>query len=931
MRRLSFVLCLGGLLIGSAPAFAQTITGDIVGTVSDDTGAVLPGVTVTLTGERVAGTFTSITTGRGFYRFNRLHPGSYDLTFSMDGFAPRKRTGLRVALGGTTEENVNLSVGSMEEQLTVIAESLLVDATDTGVSNNFDNNMVENLPLQRDSIYDLMKLAPGVATANEGGSLMMMGSETDANLFLLDGVSLNTASAGNSWATPNTDIIEEVEIVALGAPAEYGHAPGAVFNVVTKQGTNRFHGAASFYYRSDGLMGRNTTDDFDNGNPAAVENWRDFTAQLGGPIVKDKLHFFAAFADKVDNQTQAGIPKEFPQVHQYKLFFGKLNWQINSDHKVQLSFNLDDFRTERNAAPDVDPETQKTFWGKTPAPSLSYTGLLADNTMLEVRLAGFYGNIHSSPKNHERRDGPYYYNYAYGGDCSVGPCLITGGSNYWYDFNETSINLNANISHYADDWLGGSHEFKFGVQYSRAGRENAIVGYTDYFTLYVDDNGDEYVTGVDYQPFAYGGLGHQTAVFFDDTFRVSDRLTLRLGGRYERERGSIPELPFVDIAGIPTGETTAAVDSLYEFNNFSPRLGFTYSLAEDGKTLLRGHFGRYHRGMLTMDFAGGNGNIGTTDTPGFLGAYDVEGWHNQTLEGDGRGLAFGGAQNVAMDPNVKSGYTDQFVLGLERELGANLALSVTYMHKRGNNFPGWQDVGGEYESFDTVEPITGTPLTLSRLTNDPDDRFFLLGSPDGLDTKVNAGALVLNKRMSDGWQLTSSLQLLRSTGAMASQRSGNGWGRQRGGDPWGGFGKNPNDYVNIGGRLIGDVPVIFKTQVMVELPKGFLLGANYLYHQAGTWTPTARINTGLRNDTILIKERDGTDRWENRSLLDLRVQWSARLGGDARLTLIADTLNVFNNDAAQRVRTTRVGSSELGGPRNIVKPRRLQLGAKIQF
>ncbi len=122
-----------------------------------------------------------------------------------------------------------------------------------------------------------------------------------------------------------------------------------------------------------------------------------------------------------------------------------------------------------------------------------------------------------------------------------------------------------------------------------------------------------------------------------------------------------------------------------------------------------------------------------------------------------------------------------------------------------------------------------------------------------------------------------------------------------------------------------------QTQVMVELPKGFLLGANYVYHQAGTWTPTARINTGLRNDTILIKERDGTDRWENRSLLDLRVQWSARLGGDARLTLIADTLNVFNNDAAQRVRTTRVGSSELGGPRNIVKPRRLQLGAKIQF
>ncbi|MBW1688194.1 MAG: TonB-dependent receptor [Deltaproteobacteria bacterium] len=650
--------------------------------------------------------------------------------------------------------------------------------------------------------------------------------------------------------------------------------------------------------------------------------------------MKDKLCFFAAYGNKIDSYSQAAMPPEFPRFHQYKTYFGKLNWQINPKHKMQFSFNLDDFVTERNAAPNKAPTTNKMFWGKTPAPSLSYTGLLTESTMLEVRYGGYYGNLHSSPKNVERRDGPSYWNYVSGGDCSLGPCLVTGGANYWYDLEEVSTNATVSLSHYADDFLGGSHDFKFGVQYKRAGRQNALMGYTDYFYLFEDDNGDEYVYGIDYSPFGYGGIANNIAVFVDDTFRVNDRLTLKLGARYDMDRASVPEMSAVDPVSLAaTGEPFPEVSSLYDFNSFSPRLGFTYKLTEDGKTLLRGHWGRYHRGINTMDFGGGVGNIGTTDMATFVGYYDVEGWYAMTLEGDGRGIDVGGAPTVAMDPNVKSGHTDQAVLGFERELGANFGLSLTYSHKRASDFPAWRDSTGQYDTVEVVEPITGIPLTLSRLISDPEERFYLLGTPENLYSRIHAGILVLNKRMSDGWQLRSSLQLLRGTGAMGSQYTENGGsGRMRGGIPWGSFGKKPNNFVNLGGRLIGDLPVTFKTQLMAELPAGFLLGANYTYQSGGNWSRTARISgTNVGRDTVLLEERDGSQRVDSRSMMDLRVQWSAKLVEEASLSVFLDVFNVFNSSAGQSIRSTRVGSPELGLPGYLVLPRRLQVGAKLQF
>ncbi|MCP4903241.1 MAG: hypothetical protein GY906_40280 [bacterium] len=144
------------------------------------------------------------------------------------------------------------------------------------MSNTYDNEAVRNLTLRRESIYDLMEAAPGITAAWERGGLMAMGSETDANAYKLDGVAIDSRSQGVAWLVPNTDIIDEVEVIALGASAEYGHVPGGVFNVITRQGSNSFHGDVNLYIQTDGLTGRNTDDEYDHGHPYHRDKFLDY-------------------------------------------------------------------------------------------------------------------------------------------------------------------------------------------------------------------------------------------------------------------------------------------------------------------------------------------------------------------------------------------------------------------------------------------------------------------------------------------------------------------------------------------------------------------------------------------------------------------------------------------------------------------------------
>src|SRR5262245_8142189 len=266
MRRLATLAAL--LLVFAAPALAQRTTGVISGTVKHSTGAVLPGVAVSVSGVNIVGSQAAATNEQGFYRILNLPPGEYEVAFSISGFKSVTKRGLRVSLGTTIEVDASLEVSQLQEAIDVVGETPVVDTSSNEVGANYDRTWVENAPLRRFSFFDLVNAAPGTLDGGDGsGRGMVYGSSYDENAFQLDGVDITENFFNESSAEPNPDAIEEVEILSLGAPAEYGNLTGAVYNIVTRQGTNEYHGDVNFFWQGDGTTGNNTQELRDhNGN-----------------------------------------------------------------------------------------------------------------------------------------------------------------------------------------------------------------------------------------------------------------------------------------------------------------------------------------------------------------------------------------------------------------------------------------------------------------------------------------------------------------------------------------------------------------------------------------------------------------------------------------------------------------------------------------
>jgi outer membrane receptor protein involved in Fe transport len=924
-KRLAVAVALLATLAVVPATYAQRTTGTLVGTVKDDTGGVLQSVTVTLEGEMIVGSMTTTTSDEGFYRFAALPPGTYEVDFSMPGFAKLHRRGVRVSVGATEEVSVVLKVSRLQEEMTVVGEASVVDTTSNEVNTNYDKDWVRNAPIRRYTFFDLINAAPGVTQSTAGGfsnaSSSSFGSSTDENSYQLDGTDFTAPLTGEAWPYPNTDAIEEIEILSLGAPAEYGSLQGAVFNVVTRQGSNEFHGDANLYFQTQDLTGRNTTDEEDGGLPFNRDRFNDLTFQLGGPIIKDRLWFFGSYQYQRDYRSQPGVEPQFPVKEKADRIFFKLNWQINSKNKLMFTYHDDYYDLPFQQTAFTSPSSIQVEYGNNPSPGVTFTSVLSDKTYFEARYSGFYGNDHAKPLNEcstpsfecGPRVNPRFY------DLDTG--AITGGIYYWYEGEVWKSAVSAKVSHFADDFLGGSHDFKFGVQYNSGGSDY-LTGPNDYIYTYTysDAYGYSYPVGYGYSinPYHYGGNMRSIGVYVDDTFRVNDRLTINLGVRYDNQRASIPSFPIVDADGNPTGETSAAIDELYSWNTFSPRIGFNFKLTKDAKTTLRAHYGRYYRGIVTGEFSA----VGPSIPPLFLGNYNFDSGQLEDLE------LVQDNTNLQVDPGYKNPYTDQFIASLEREVARNMALSFHYVYKRGRNYGAWTDIRGVYEDETLEDPDTGAGIPVKVLVNDPAERLFRLTNPTEMRTTINAFTVQFTKRMADHWQLVTSLVYSEAEGRLASSKSDLESSPR--GSVRNDFGQNPNDFVNTDGLLTLDRPWVFKTQLVVELPKGFLVSANYINQSGRPWARTIRTDLGV--PTLLLAEKiDGSRRVPRWNILDTRLQWELGLSQRVRLALFADLLNAFNNDANESVASRETGSDGFGQPTIFLDPRRLMLGAKIRF
>ena len=375
----------------------------------------------------------------------------------------------------------------------MVAEAPVVDTQSNEVGTNYDREWVENAPLRRYSFFDLVASAPGSLQGGDG---------SDAHDGLRLRPTTRTPSRSTAWtspttsstrrsAEPNTDAIEEVEVLSLGAPAEYGNLTGAVYNIVTRQGTNEFHGDLNFFCQSDGLTSNNTRRPDQPRRqlhqrlrgrrrrrcPWTRDKYRDFTAQLGGPdrqgqaVVLRLLPVPARLTTGTSASTHGPTACRSSAITTDR-YFGKLNWQINPKHKLVGNFHLDD-KQRRTTASDIGsaPTTAWTRRGKTPTPGLAYTGVLSDKTVVDVRYSGFYGDVTRLPHRSQPAARP-------------APLLRPrhrphpGGHYYWYELEPQRTTATAKVSHLADDFLGAEPRLPLRRAVQRRGGPRASTATT---------------------------------------------------------------------------------------------------------------------------------------------------------------------------------------------------------------------------------------------------------------------------------------------------------------------------------------------------------------------------------------------------------------------------------------------------------------------
>lgn len=905
--RLVWMFAIAALLAAPLSGWAQQTTGNLRGVVTDESGAVLPGVTVTLRGRGVPGAPTSITNEQGIYRFPNLAPGTYDITVELAGFATSTQTGIPIALGGTADVPVQMKVSTQQETITVTAEAPVVDSASTQVATNYTREWVENIPVRRFTFFDLINASPGVSQSTQTSSRSQaFGSAANENLYLLDGTDFTAPYTGAAWPWPNTDAIEEVQVLSLGANAEYGNVAGAVFNIVTRQGSNNFHGDTNFYYQNQSLTGRNTTQAQDNGSPYNRARFRDSTTQLGGPIFKDKLWFFGSFQYQADWESQPGTPAEFPAKSQAKRYFWKLNYSINQNHRLQAQMHDDFYEIPERASLRTAPSTLSLNSGHNPSPGVLYTAVINPTTVFEARYSGFYGTADTLPLNGGPKVARRFQ------DLDTGN--ITGGISYWYEGKSFKTAFAGKVTKYADNFLGAQHDFKVGVQYNSGGGEN-LYGPNDY--IYTYGGVPDY--GYTQNPYWQGGRMRGLGVYADDTVRVG-RLTLNIGVRYDANRGYFNDFPLLDQNENVIGRSNG-VDKLFDWNVISPRLGATIKLNDDGTTLLKGSVGRYYRGVVTGEF--------DNATPSISPRFEFSGLYSPTGVPLGLSLVSDNS-NIRIDPNFENPYTDQFIASFEHQLTSRIGVAVSGVYKRSDNQSGWRDIGGTYARVQRT--AEGKTFDLQQLTSGAASRVFQLTNPGDLSSTYRGVHFQVNKRMSNRWQATAGITLSKSEGTLGSTNARSA-PTSNANSTAGVFGQNPNDYVNADGLLIGDRPVVFKASGVYEIGWGTTIAANYGFQSGRPWGREVRFNGLVPGATrVLYEPLSGDRRVDPLNQLDLRLEKALSFSdGKIEGAVFGDLLNVLNNDGTQGVLDRRFVSANFGVGSSFVLPRRLMIGAKFRF
>jgi hypothetical protein len=921
MRRFMTIFFAAACAMQVHVAAAQDVTGSLIGTVEDAQGGVLRGAVARVSSPAlIGGPQTATTNDKGQLRFPALPPGLYVLDVEAQGFGAYHEEGIRIGVGATIERSVTLTVAGLQESVLVESAGSRIEARGSGFETRFGPEDIRAIPVRRFSMFDFIRAAPGVSPTSPGSvstnSVSAFGSGTNENAFLIDGTNFTCPCSGEARSEPGVDFIQEVQVQSVGASAEFGNMQGAVVNVVTRQGSDRFLYDASYYGQTAGLTSQPVALTYSG--PEQLRSgyervrYRDATTNLGGPIVRDRLWFFAGYQHLRDYDSQPGTDPAFPRTYEQDKIFAKLTWRLAPGWQLLQSFH-DEFWVNPELPTRVRPfEATQRRHATVPAMTFGHlTHTLSSNTVWDVRVGRFVfdreddpstGNV-TTPSRFDRVTGVF----------SDAPQTFGG-------LTLIRTTSKGTINHYRPDVLGADHQLRFGGQFEKG--EHHLSSIVPTGVRYVESSGQPF-QAISSDPSITGGVFFTTSGFVSDAITVGNLLTVNAGVRFDHSRAISQDLPKLDVQGRETDTIVEGLGTLYTWNIWSPRLGVTMKLTSDGRTMLRASYGRFNQGVLTGELS----PIHPAATPTTTMAYNATTGGYTTLVS-----VVDPKRNLELDPRTRSPRTDEYSIGVDRELGRQLAVAMAYVRKNGSRFIGWTDVGGQYREEVRSLP-DGRSVPVYVITNSTADRRFLLTNPEDYSLTYNGVVMAVEKRRSDGWQAFGSYTWSRASGLQVSSAA-TAAGPQVStiaGTPFLTFGQDPNSLTNARGRLPNDRPHMLRAMGSVEVPRtGFVLAANVQHFSGKPWAASAQITLPQSDQRILLEPR-GSRRLSSQTLVDLRLSRAISLGGSTRVELLVDVLNAFNDTAEEGLVTDNLYSPTFGQSVSFIDPRRAMIGVRLNL
>ena len=919
-RPMMFLLAAACVLLPQQ-APAQGLTGALIGTVKDAQGGVIPGAVVRVSSPALIGGSQTLTTDeRGYLRFPALPPGRYVLQIEVPGFSPFREPDIRIGVGATIERTVVLQVG-IEESLVVEGAGSHIEARESGFGTRFGPDDLETIPTRRFSMFDFIRAAPGISATSPGSgatnSVSAFGSGANENTFLFDGTNFTCPCSGEARSEPGVDFIQEVQVQSVGASAEYGNMQGAVINVVTRQGSNRFLYDASYYGQTAALTSQPVQLAYSApGNPMSGyerARYRDFATNLGGPVVRDRLWFFAGYQYLRDYDSQPGTDPAFPRTYEQDKIFAKLTWRLGPGLQLIQSFH-NEFWVNPELATFVKPfEATQRRHASVPAMTFGHlTHTLTSNTVWDVRVGRFV---------YDRKDDPSTGSVTTPSRFDEVTGVFSGAPQTFGGLTLIRTTAKGTLNHFRAGLLGADHQWRIGGQFEKGEHHLSTIIPTG--VRFVDRAGLPF-QAISSDPSIAGGVFYTASGFVSDAITLGNSLTINAGLRFDHSRAVSQDLPVLDSEGLETDALVQGLGTLFTWNVWSPRLGVTLKLTADGRTMLRASYGRFSQGVLTGELAPFHPAAAPTTTTAFD---PTTGGYTTLVSVVDPNI------NLQLDGDMRTPRTDEYSIGVDREVGRRLALAIAYVRKDGGNFTGWTDVGGQYrEETRTLPDGRGLPVWV--LTNSTAARRFLLTNPADYSMTYNGLVMAAEKRLSNGWQAfgsytwstVSGLQVSSAATAAGSQVS------TIAGAPYLTFGQDPNNLTNARGRLPNDRPHMLRVMGSLDVPRtGFVVAANVQHLSGKPWASSAQIPLPQGSQRILLEPR-GSRRLSSQTLVDVRVSRTMSFGGSTRVELLVDVLNAFNDTAEEGLATDNYLSPKtFGQPTVFVDPRRAMFGVRLNL